>query len=273
MGSSAEAPARTSWINGVLKLIMHQAIAASFAFLIAGMAAYIFAGWVRLFGWRITVHALGALLVQNPYHPIQIGIALFLGWSLGGWLQHRTMLWVWIIPAIILGYKFATFPWNGPVEFDAHWSLGWSTRLTHFFGWGCRWQNHCLEQMEFTLPFYVAVAYSIGAYAGRLMMKRLRGYAERMNQIRLPRVLLVGGAVACYDLTLEWRQIAMVIHQWNSAGIGLLFCTLLVEVALATYVLMVAVSLLGGKIPPCRWFLNPNLPAQDIEAAPLPIQT
>ena len=183
------------------------------------------------------------------------------------------MLWVWIIPAIILGYQFAAFPWNGPVVFDAHWSLGWSTRLTHFFGWGCRWQNHCHDQFEFTLPFYGAVAYSIGAYTARLMMKKLGGYAGRMNRIRLRRALLVGGAVVCYDLTVEWRQIGMIIHRWNWMGIGLLFCTVLVEVALVTYVFMVAVSLLGRRIRPCGWFLNPNPPSEDIEVAPLPIQT
>jgi len=33
----------------------------------------------------------------------------------------------------------------------------------HYFGWGCRPKERCIDQLVITMPFYASVAYSLGA--------------------------------------------------------------------------------------------------------------
>jgi hypothetical protein len=74
------------------------------------------------------------------------------------------MLWVWVIPAAFLGYLIIALP-------TAAAALASNSRLSHFFGRACRVGNHCFDQLGATLPFYVSVAYSLGAVIARRMRR------------------------------------------------------------------------------------------------------
>jgi len=60
----------------VLVFVMHQVIATWFVFYVAPAAVALLATWVQPFGWTITSHQ--SSWIQTPYHPVQIGLALFL---------------------------------------------------------------------------------------------------------------------------------------------------------------------------------------------------
>ena len=83
METSAEEPARSSWIRAVLLFVMHHAIAALAVLLLGSLVVCVFAGWAHLIGWTIASHQVGKILSGTPYFPVQVGLALFLGWSLG----------------------------------------------------------------------------------------------------------------------------------------------------------------------------------------------
>jgi hypothetical protein len=72
------------------------------------------------------------------------------------------MLWVWVIPAAFLGYSIIALPTTAA-------ALASDSRLSHFFGLGCRFEDRCFDQLGATLPFYVSVAYSHGALIARRM--------------------------------------------------------------------------------------------------------
>jgi hypothetical protein len=271
----SEEPRRTSWLSAALALILHQGIVYLCAFVLAPSAAYIFTGWVHLFGWTITVHQLGGVLMGLPYFPVHVGLALVLGWSLGAWLQHRSMEWVWIIPFLVLSYEIVTFSPLKPLGFKPDWYLSSPSRVSRFFGWGCRPENRCLEQLIFTMPFYGALAYSVGAYLARVKMHALSGYTEAMNRIRMQRALLVGAAVLGCDLIGGWRLLAGTVRQGGWLGVAGVLWAGVSELALVTYATMVVISLIGRQFFVGRWFLSPTTAAgkassPDLQAQPEP---
>src|ERR1700730_2592864 len=115
------------------------------------------------FGWHPPMRNLYWILTETPYYPVQIALGLYFGVLLGRRLHHRLMVWVWILPLFMLLLavvtNFTLIPeWTSVLE-----RLGaGQSRWSHYFGWGCHPSNHCLDQLEITMPFYVAVAYSTG---------------------------------------------------------------------------------------------------------------
>jgi hypothetical protein len=57
-------------------------------------------------GWKPSVQFAHRLLTENPYYPIRIVSGLYFGWLLGRRFQHRSMLWIWVLPLLILGLCF-----------------------------------------------------------------------------------------------------------------------------------------------------------------------
>jgi hypothetical protein len=112
------------------------------------------------------------ILTETPFFPVQIGLGLLYGWSLGRYLKHRSMVWVWVIPALILCYGLIAMPYLSfrPVSVFER-SGG---RLSHFFGSGCQPMNGCMDQLLITMPFYASVAYSIGARLSFFLRSRTR---------------------------------------------------------------------------------------------------
>lgn len=108
------------------------------------------------------------LLTENPFYPVQIALGLYLGWLLGRRFQHRSMLWIWVLPLAILIHAVATAPtlipeWTSilarPVTLQS--------RLSYYFARGCQVRAHCLDQLVITMPFYASLAYSVGALLAR----------------------------------------------------------------------------------------------------------
>jgi hypothetical protein len=124
---------------------------------------------LHLFFPSLSTRTVHWILTETPYFPVQIVVGLLWGFQLGRCYQHRVMLWIWIVPAlgIILLIQFAHLS----VVVVSGVLL---TKTEHFFGWSCLPQNHCYDQTGFTLPLYAAAAYSIGAFAARMLPHQAR---------------------------------------------------------------------------------------------------
>jgi hypothetical protein len=244
MQADSQDRSEKSRTKAVVAFLIHQSIAMLFVAFASGLVISIFAIWTRLFGWTITSRQSSWILTETPYFPVQICLGLFLGWSLSGWLRHRVMLWVWVIPTVILCSAVAAFPWVGQICLKQYAYLSSSDRLSHFFGWGCRPENRCLDQILTTLPFYSAVAYSVGAHVARRKASSLTKYRECMNGIRVPRVLIPGVGYACYELFIGWRTIGSVALYMGWRAITLALAMYVAEIAFVTYVFAVAISLI-----------------------------
>jgi len=113
MEASSEAAPDKSRIAAALVFLIHQVLATWIIFFTANTAIGIAADLPRIIGIRIH-HSLITSVTRPPYFPAQTLWGVFLGWSLSGFLRHRTMLWVWVVPTVVLGWLFIQFP-NCPV--------------------------------------------------------------------------------------------------------------------------------------------------------------
>ena len=153
---------RRSRLARVLIFMMHQLIGTWGI----GISAY-FLGAVTLdlvsLGRPYSMQPLHWILTETPFFPAQVILGFYSGWYFGRRLRHRSMLWVWLIPGLILAYATLTRP-----DLTSQISVlaGSSDPLSHYFGWGCQPKNHCFDQLLVTMPFYAATAYSIGGRLG-----------------------------------------------------------------------------------------------------------
>jgi hypothetical protein len=86
---------------------------------------------------------------------------------------HGVSRWVWIVPAAILAYKFATFPStlfqdHFAVAFRHYFAGGFvipefSSYHEMFAGWSPE-NVRGIDQMQVTAPAYVGISYSIGSW-------------------------------------------------------------------------------------------------------------
>jgi hypothetical protein len=112
-----------------------------------------------------TVHWI---LTETPYFPVQIVVGLLWGFQLGRRYQHRVMLWTWVVPALAIICLILFVPLPSVVVSGVE-----LTKAGHFFGRGCLPQNHCFE-WALTVLLYAAAAYSIGAFAARMLPHQVR---------------------------------------------------------------------------------------------------
>jgi hypothetical protein len=96
---------------------------------------------------------------NTPFFPIQIAVGVYYGWILYRRWGHRSMLWVWILPGVVLTYAVIAIPTLSP------WSSSSADTgpMAHYFGWGCQAANRCYDQLTLTQRFYTSLAYSFGA--------------------------------------------------------------------------------------------------------------
>jgi hypothetical protein len=253
METSSESEPAQSRIQAALLFLMHQVLATWIIFFAANSAIGIAADFPTIIGIRMH-HSLITSVTRPPYFPAQILWAFFLGWSLSGFLRHRTMLWVWVVPSAVLGWLYIRFP-NCPVPLFRSACLDSPSAYSLFFGRNCAPGGSCLYQLYFTYPFLAAVAYSLGALLAR-RMNWLDKYAEAMRNINVPRVCLLSGAFFCLEVARGWRQL---VHRyplpiWYTVillvfGFAMLF-------AVSTYLFMVVISLIGRRFFVTRWFLD-----------------
>jgi hypothetical protein len=163
-----------------LKFILHQIICLWGVIYSVNSVTFLAFTVLRLFGKTYPREYGTWILIGRPYFPIHIALGIFLGWVFGRHLWHRSMVWVWALPFAALCYAFITIPTitpGLPPEFQA--GIG-ESRFSHYFGWGCGPWNNCVDQIGFTLKFYIAAAYSIGALLAHRLSRhiRLNGKAE-----------------------------------------------------------------------------------------------
>ncbi len=171
MQSLSQERIRNSRIKAVLVFVMHQFIGSWGVAAAATFLVYFSFEILRPLNPRMfTSHNSSWLLTDLPYFPMQIVLGLWSGWSFGRRFQHRAMLWAWILPFAFLCYALLAIPTMTPdfVPLILQAGVGQS-RLSHYFGWGCRPEDRCLDQLGITMPFYVSVSYSIGALLARRM--------------------------------------------------------------------------------------------------------
>jgi hypothetical protein len=169
-GVSEDRPGK-SRIKSLLVFVLHQFISTWGVGIVAPWMIVLVAPLLKLFGWTIYMTQFHWILTETPYFPVQIVFALFLGFLLGRYLRHGSMLWVWILPSVILCCVVVAFPVIGQLSVAQYAGLSSSSRLSHFFGWGCQPKNRCFDQLMITLPFYSATAYSLGALLPRMMRR------------------------------------------------------------------------------------------------------
>jgi hypothetical protein len=92
--------------------------------------------------------------------------------------KHKAAQFVWLIPTVILAYKFATF--RAPSVFQSqflagyHQYFGSGFSIPEFRDWHEFWSiarsnsdmARGMDQLQFTAPFYAGVGYSVAAWIG-----------------------------------------------------------------------------------------------------------
>jgi hypothetical protein len=156
-----------SRVKSVLIFLMHQLISTEGVVVFAAILGTTMFEILRQVGLPVQMRFVHWILTETPYFPVQIGLGFFWGWLLGRRFRHGSMVWVWILPGVLLTYVVAEVRTITP---DLTSVLGQSANpFSHYFGWGCQPKNRCLDQILVTLPFYSAIAYSLGGWIGQRM--------------------------------------------------------------------------------------------------------
>lgn len=155
------------WARSGLIFVLHQVIGTEGVIWLTTLGAFVLTSTVSEVheAWRHSafMRGLHLILTNTPFFPIHIAFGGYLGWKLYRRWRHHSMLWVWILPGLVLTYAVIAIP-----TFSPWWSPPAGTGpLSHYFGWGCRADDRCYDQLTFTQPFYTSVAYSVGALSAR----------------------------------------------------------------------------------------------------------
>jgi hypothetical protein len=162
-------------VKSLLVCVFHQFVGTwGIAFLAAFGLSSLFDVLPDFAGWKPSMRFVHWVLTENPFYPVQIVAGLYLGWLLGRRFQHRSMLWIWVLPLAFLTYAFAATPVLSPWASILARPDTVHSRLSFYFGWGCQPRARCIDQLLITMPFYAAVAYSLGALLARNAFAKAR---------------------------------------------------------------------------------------------------
>jgi len=150
-------------MNG-LRFLLHLILSAVGVRVMASVLRYSFVVPLHQFFPSLSLRTGHWILLQTPYFPVQIVLGLLWGFQLGRRYGHRVMLWTCVVPGTLIALLILFVPLSPVVVAGVK-----ITKAEHFFGWGCLPQNHCFDQVGFTLPFYAASAYSLGALFARMI--------------------------------------------------------------------------------------------------------
>jgi len=112
--------------------------------------------------------------------------------------KQKAAQFVWLVPTVILAYKFATFPAPSALQsqFSAafHQYFGGGFVIAEFRNWREFWNlirsnsdmMRGMAQMQYTAPFYAGVAYSLAAWIGRQtdLNRRVKDKVESWERSR-----------------------------------------------------------------------------------------
>jgi hypothetical protein len=224
--------------QGALLFILHQFIGTVGIVILASyLTAYVF-DVIGLFGKTFPSAMMYRLLTGTPYYPIQFSLGLSLGWLIGWRVQHRAMLWVWILPFVNLTYAVIAIPTLVPKLIPPAYQAGiGESRWTHYFGWGCG-GHPCFDQPAITLLFYVSVVYSIGAFLARRVP---RLYPS--SNLRGSWGFLAIGFVFLFVAVLE--LVRVIQHGWEWIYLGPVMMP-----GIAAFLMLYAATLRRSRLTP-----------------------
>jgi hypothetical protein len=172
----------------LLLLGMHQVLATLGVLLWAGLltaiASEIPAIWGHVFHQSDTYRTLSA----SPFYPVQIIVGLLWGRLVWKQYQHRAMLWIWVFPLVSLVIAMLQDSTRMSTIYPGAIVPNYGIMLSTYFGNGCRLDNDCFKQTAFTLPFYAAVSYAVGAWLASRFSIRSRS----LNNVASGTVIAIG---------------------------------------------------------------------------------
>jgi hypothetical protein len=163
--------------------------------------------FLLLFGRSYPPKTFYSVVSELPYFPVQIIFAVILGWLLGRVFRLRSMVWLWVLPLAILCYSVATRVLNPATVLTS--SVVGQSWFSHYFGWGCRPADHCLDQLVVTLPFYSSLAYSTGVALSRKTL----GFAFSRSKAHV-RALWVFGLIVLGAVVID-LAISTKVSGWQ----------------------------------------------------------
>jgi hypothetical protein len=145
-------------VVSVIAFVVHQLFCPYVLLVLSAFLTFTALPLVHIWYQAAGVRTAHWILTETPYYPVQISIALIAGFAIGKIRRIPFTRWMWVFPSMLL---------LGGLVF-VHLQEG-QTRLAHFFGWEGLPQFHFPQgsqgdQIFFTLPFYVSVAYSATAF-------------------------------------------------------------------------------------------------------------
>jgi hypothetical protein len=159
-----------SRIRSVLVFFAHEWIATFGAMSLAPFLMDALLILPRILGRHTPSSYPGRSFSGSRYFLPQLLLALFLGWFFSRLFRHRSMLWVWVLPFVVLCFAIATVPTLPPQLLSPASGpppSGWA----YYFGPVCRPPNRCgnqlLHRLFVTMPFFLSIAYSASAFVGR----------------------------------------------------------------------------------------------------------
>jgi len=217
MATAIPIGSRARWVKSLGVFLIHQASAIWGPLFVAPALVILVSEVVRQFGIRTSLPEGQLVLYGAPFFPVQVLLALFVGWLLGGTIPHRAMFWVWVLPLAALCLAlvgmpplpspppaYVLFPATNDSAVRVVGGSGIASRLSDLFGWGSGLRPY--DQVNATLPLYSAAVYSLGAGLAKSAL-RARRFFESMRNLRVSRlVLLVALPWFCLKLAINWQQ-------------------------------------------------------------------
>jgi hypothetical protein len=102
--------------------------------------------------------------INEPIWGLQAPIAIFIGYQISKRLPCKEAFVAWIVPGIFL--LVSAWSWHLTTsQYDSVWDT--------YFGKDCG-GSECLYEGLLTVPFYAGIAYTLGAFAAALNLRRER---------------------------------------------------------------------------------------------------
>jgi len=158
-----------------IRFLLHLIVSTLGVILLAALSAFTLTSALHPIFPTIGSRTASRILTETPYFPAQIVTGLLLGFQLGRRYDHRVMLWTWVAPASLISCLILFVPLSPVVVSGVE-----ITPIQHFFGWACLPQNHCFEQVGFTVLLYAASAYSVGALLVRRIPRLSKSCVKRL---------------------------------------------------------------------------------------------
>jgi hypothetical protein len=214
-----------------LILLFHQFLATMGVLLWALVLTNVALEIPKLWGRVFLMSDLWRVLSVAPYYPVQIVIGVMCGWLVRQRFGHKVMLWVWVFPLFsLVCAMLAETPTYTSVIVPGATLPAYASKLSHFFGSGCRLEDHCYDQTGFTLPFYAAVAYSVGAWFAQrfpIRSRSIRGVIFVVVGAIGISVLLETAISAVAYFGQGWSWLVMLVACVQAAmGVSLIFFAL-----------------------------------------------